>query len=296
MHVHPAARGLRRFVRRLVPRAEPLEPRTLLAFAPAGIEFRVNTATAGDQGRPDVAVDADGDAVAVWQSRDQDGSSDGVYAQRFTAASAPAGEEFRVNSLTAGPQRDPRVSADDAGDFVVTWTDYGPGDPAGDVYARRYNAAGDPQGDAFRVNATRQGAQYHSDVAADPAGDVLIVWQSGGNVVGQFYGAAGAPVGGEFQVNTSGTGRISGARVAAGAGGRFLVTWQTQDTPPGAPAPAGTVRGRRFDATGTPAGDEFVVAADPDTLATDTAADFDGNGNFVIAWDAARAATGSAFS
>ena len=51
-----------------------------------GGEFQVNTYTTSEQWRPDVAADADGDFVVVWQSGDQDGSSWGVFAQRFDSA------------------------------------------------------------------------------------------------------------------------------------------------------------------------------------------------------------------
>ena len=38
-----------------------------------------------------MAMDADGDFVVAWTSQDQDGSSTGVYAQRYNAAGLPQG-------------------------------------------------------------------------------------------------------------------------------------------------------------------------------------------------------------
>jgi hypothetical protein len=47
----------------------------------------VNTGyTTGNQVNPAVAMDADGDFVITWQSEGQDGSLNGIYAQRYTAA------------------------------------------------------------------------------------------------------------------------------------------------------------------------------------------------------------------
>ncbi|MDZ4686728.1 MAG: cadherin repeat domain-containing protein, partial [Planctomycetaceae bacterium] len=54
-----------------------------------GSEFQVNTFTTNIQKFSSVAMDAAGDFVVAWSSRDQDGSSDGVYAQRFAAPSPP---------------------------------------------------------------------------------------------------------------------------------------------------------------------------------------------------------------
>lgn len=43
----------------------------------------VNTFTTGFQDSPALAVNADGSFVVAWESQNQDGSGDGVYAQRF---------------------------------------------------------------------------------------------------------------------------------------------------------------------------------------------------------------------
>jgi hypothetical protein len=48
-----------------------------------GGEFRVNTFTTNLQGVSDVAVDAAGNFIVVWQSMGQDGSLSGIYGQRF---------------------------------------------------------------------------------------------------------------------------------------------------------------------------------------------------------------------
>jgi hypothetical protein len=66
-----------------------------------GDPFRVNTFSANSQIRPAVAMDADGDFVVAWDSNLQDGSSYGVYAQRYDAAGQAQGAEFRVNTSTS---------------------------------------------------------------------------------------------------------------------------------------------------------------------------------------------------
>lgn len=54
-----------------------------------GNSFMVNTYTTGQQALPSAAIDAAGDFVVVWQSPGQDGSGQGVYAQRFTTEFPP---------------------------------------------------------------------------------------------------------------------------------------------------------------------------------------------------------------
>src|SRR5688572_15852662 len=98
---------------------EPLEPRRMLALTPLGGEFHVNTHTTDSQVFADVAADADGDFIVVWRSDNQDGNLGGIYAQRYNAAGAKQGDEFRVNTVTTGNQMNPSVAMDDAGNFVV---------------------------------------------------------------------------------------------------------------------------------------------------------------------------------
>src|SRR5262249_9194053 len=92
---------------------------------PLGGEFRVNAYTTSNQWEPAVGMDAAGDFVIAWASFGQDGSDYGVFARRYSAAGAPLGGEFLVNSYTNSRQHLPSVAMDAAGDFVVAWTGYG---------------------------------------------------------------------------------------------------------------------------------------------------------------------------
>jgi cysteine-rich repeat protein len=103
-------------------------------------EFRVNTYTTGAQYDPSVAMDSSGRFVVVWTSFAQDGSSYGVYGQRYDATGAAVGSEFRVNDTTTNAQGGADVAATSDGDFVVVWSgtvvDYRP------LFSKRYRADG----------------------------------------------------------------------------------------------------------------------------------------------------------
>ena len=88
-------------------------------------EFRVNSTTGNVQSNPAVAMDANGNFVVAWTSVGQDGSVDGVYAQRFDAAGAAQGVEFRVNTFTTGSQRAPLIAMNASGSFVIAWDSTG---------------------------------------------------------------------------------------------------------------------------------------------------------------------------
>src|SRR4051794_22149740 len=88
---------------------ESLEQRRLLSAVPVGPESRVNTYTTNDQRIPTVAMDPAGNFVVAWQSYGQEGGiglpSLGIYAQRYNAAGAAQGAEFRVNTHAVFDQR-----------------------------------------------------------------------------------------------------------------------------------------------------------------------------------------------
>ena len=105
-----------------------------------GSEFRVNTYTAGDQSAPAIAMDADGDFIVSWRSTGQDGSGNGIYAQRYNALGVAQGGEFRVNTFTTGAQSNNATAMDADGDFVVSWQSDGQDGSGPGIYLQRYQA------------------------------------------------------------------------------------------------------------------------------------------------------------
>jgi hypothetical protein len=208
--------------------------------APQGSEFQVNTYTTGNQYYPAVfpavAMDAAGDFVVAWTNHGQDGSLDGIFAQRYDKTGAPQGFEFQVNTYTTSYQNSPAVAMDAAGDFVVTWMSYGQDGDRWGIYAQRYDKTGAPQGSEFQVNTTTTGDQYYPAVAMDAAGDFVVAWSYlntkgeifvGRGIYAQRYNTAGVPQGSEFRVNTYTDHSQFNPAVAMDATGDFVVTWQS---------------------------------------------------------------------
>ena len=105
-----------------------------------------------------------GNFVVVWASFSQDGSANGVFAQRFDSSGAPLGVESRVNTYTIGGPEASSAGMDAAGDFVVVWnSDYQDG-----VRAGVFGQSSTPParlGREFRVNT------YTSSIRRSVGGD-----------------------------------------------------------------------------------------------------------------------------
>jgi hypothetical protein len=150
------------------------------AGARVGSYVIVNTTTSGFQLGPAIGMNGAGAYVIAWTSDSQDGSGNGVYAQRFTAAGAKTGGEFRANATTAGSQQFPSVAVDDDGTFALGWQSDAQDGSGWGVYAREYTAAGAAAGSEFRVNTTTAGAQQNVAVAMAGGGNMVAAWSGAG--------------------------------------------------------------------------------------------------------------------
>lgn len=276
---------------------ESLESRQLLSAGAVavGTETRINTATAGAQMSPVVAMDNNGNYVIAWASNGQDGSAYGIYAQRFNASGVAQGSEFKVNTYTTGSQSNPAIAMDAAGDFVITWDSQkqDKNDTGGyGVYAQRYNAAGVAQGAEFRVNTYTTDAQEFPSIAMDDAGEFVIAWESeeqdGVGLTGvhaQRYNAAGVAQGAEFKVNANTTEGNPGApQIAMDATGNFVVAWSSYTSI------AAHIYAQRFAASGAKQGSEFKPSNSAATDQVSPSVAMNDSGAFVVAWTEAPSA------
>ncbi|MFH1921845.1 MAG: trypsin-like serine protease, partial [Planctomycetota bacterium] len=225
-----------------------------------GVENLVNTSTvpgdqstsvpklAGPNSPRAVASDADGEYVVVWSSDKTGGlGKEGVYAKLFNAngtvyvdpdSGVPASEIVVTTKATAWYAS---VARDTDGDFVVTWSQDDDADPVREdwnVWARRFDAVGNPFGDAFPVNSVTFGNQQYSAVAMDNDGDIVVAWQSddeignqpnhvrdgdGQGIYAQRFDTNGLPLGGVNEVQVL---KLFGSPV-----GSFTLQWDGDGNP-----------------------------------------------------------------
>jgi hypothetical protein len=266
---------------------------------PNGSELQVNSYSTSTQQDPDIAIDADGDAVVVWMSLGSNGtdqSESSVLGQRFNADGAPVGAEFQVNTLTVLYQGSPAVAIADSGSFVVAWVsfDSSAGDSdASAIEAQRFDANGLPIGSEFQCNSTTTGHQAAPSVAVAAAGNFVVVWASDGSagsdqsyssVLGQRFDASGAPLGAEFQVNSYTTGAQGSPDVAFDDAGSFIVVWQSGGSK-GSDDSGDSIQARRFDEDGTPLDEDFQVNNYTTESQRRPRVSVDSSGSFVVVWD-----------
>lgn len=242
---------------------------------------------------PQIAANAHGEFVVVWESRPSGGDFD-VFARRFDAAGRtkdPTG--ILVNSgSTLGDQTRAAVSVDALGNFAVAWESRR--DTAEilglkEIKAKRFDGASGFAASKEFVVAT---GDDDLDNVAEPSvalsrdGKFVVVWDSDddligdGNVRGRAYTERGAQ-GEAFEIAEE-RGRPDRQRkpdIAMNANGEYVVCWQDERTASGQGV---FVRAFRFpDRPRTPQ----VLARDDTTRSQiDPSIAIDARGRFAVVW------------
>ena len=248
-------------------------------------QYQIHHYTNAVHTQPDVAVDALGNQIVVWESSGQDGDGMGVYGRLFDSTNLPITAEFEITTTTAWDQIHPRVSCDPDGNFAVTWQSW---DQDGDGWAimgRHFAADATPSGPEFIVHTEFADDQINPDIAMSSEGEFIIVWQgplsdTEFGIFGRAFAGTGAPKGPVFQVNTYSQMLVASPRVAMDSFGNFVVVWYSLSQDGGG---AG-VYGQQFRVSGMPEGFEFQVNTTTveDQSFPDVACNAEGQ--FVVTW------------
>ncbi len=203
-----------------------------------------------DSARPDVAVDAAGNAIVVWDGP-IDGDDRGIAGRWFDAAGAPRAGPFRVNADVSQLQIAPRVALAPDGGFAVTWGRSDGVSKTSTVRLQRYAADGSPaSGEQTLTASASTFSTTQPAIAIGATGASTVVW--GARYEGprvrpvelQRFDGLGSAVGPIVRAGEIGSGSAPALPdVVADAGGNLTVAWRT-DT--------GSVQLRRFDPNGVP--------------------------------------------
>jgi hypothetical protein len=257
---------------------------------PTGITYQVQTRTLSAAGalgstqtlspdgvigsKPQVALDAEGDAVAAWLQ--ESGGSLRVQARARSAA----GVLGPVKTLSYASQFafNPQLAVDAEGDALVTWFNA----TTFRLQARTLSAAGVP-GPIRNLSAPGTGALHQ--VAVDADGDALVTWvrHDGANdrVQARALSAAGSP-GPVVTLSHAGS-NARNSHIAMNADGDALFTWERYD------GTSWRIQSRTRSETGALGPVQNISNAGQDATWPQVAVDADGDAVFVwLYWDGAN--------
>ncbi len=304
--------------------------------AALGSEFIANAAPSTATmtiSKPKVAIADDGGFVVVWQDENRDpsnGNTSIVYKGRlFAANGTPRMNEFCLDPVCTSEDDSgidgKTVAMDAAGNFVVSWIDFGTTSTDASIKARRFSSDGSaldaaPMTVASGFHLGNLGSTLPRGLTSTrnrKSGDFVIAWQkihgysvllllAGTNetIEAQRYSAAGKVVGRPLLVNscsslysysiiagcTMSTANLPQLTMTGDDAGNLIFAWTQTGKQDGSKLYA-----RRFTSAGRAAGAKFSVASLGRLGGTLSTAQDDA-GDFVTAWDDASVVLGQSVS
>jgi len=206
-------------------------PDIYFSYRPAGSTWGANVKVNDDGGTadqevPSIAVDASGNAYAVWHDH-RNGNPDIYFSYRPAGGSWGPNVKVNDDAGTAG-QGWPSIAVDASGNAYVVWYDERNGNP--DIYFS-YRPAGGSWGPNVKANDdTGTAGQGWPSIAVDASGNAYVVWQDmrNGNPDIYFsYRPAGGAWGANVRVNDdAGMANQYYPSIAVDGSGNAYAVWQ----------------------------------------------------------------------
>ena len=194
-----------------------------------GTSALIETNNAGSASRPQIAVNASGDALAVWHQFD--GTRINIWANRFTAATSSWGTAALIETDNFGDALSPQIAFDASGNALAVWRQFD--GTRTNIWANRFTAAAGSWGTAALIETDNFGDAFSPQIAFDAGGNALAVWeQSDGtrsNIWANRFTAATTSWGTAALIETDNAGNASNPQVAFDASGNALAVWEQSD-------------------------------------------------------------------
>jgi len=252
-----------------------------------GTNFQVNDdIVSAWQCYPSISADGSGNFIISWIDARNDNID--IYVQRYSSNGIALGINYMVNDDQGSERQNyPSISADDSGNFIITWQDGRNIYTEGDIYAQRYSNDGTALENNFKVNDDiGSEGQGSAAISVDDSGNFIIVWDDerngfeNGDIYAQRYSMDGIAQGSNFKVNDDQDyTHQSSPSFSMDGSGNFIITWEdgrngTSD-----------IYAQRYSSDGTVQGSNFKVNNDQlDESQTQPCISVDDSGNFIIAW------------
>lgn len=188
-----------------------------------GTAALIETSNVGDAYAPQIAIDSNGNALAVWEQ--SDGVNQNIYANRYSASSGVWGTATLIDNIPGIAKR-PQITFDASGNALAVWYQFDGVNNS--IFANRYTAGTDTWGTAAVIE-NNTGDALDPQIAIDINGNALVVWnQNDGtrnNIWSNRY-TAGTGNWGTAQLIETGTGTAFGQQIVIDHNGNALAVWE----------------------------------------------------------------------
>ena len=244
-----------------------------------GTAVAIDTGSSGASSNPDIAMDPNGNAIAVWEQYDGTLTRDSIRANRYAVSGNAWGTAATIDSGgtgNTGPSSNPRVAMDSNGNAIAVWEQ-----TAGVRSNIRANLYTGSWGAAGLIETDDTGNAYLPQVAMDSNGNAIAVWEQSNGLRFSIHAnryTAGGNWGTAEAIDSGGsgsTGDSGNAQIAMASGGTAIAVWEQYD------GSLINIRANRF-AAGWAVAQLIETSSDGDAQLPQVA--MDSNGNAIAVW------------
>jgi len=185
----------------------------------------IETDNAGDASGPQVAIDPNGNAIAVWEQ--SDGTRYNIWANRYVPGTGWG--TAQLIETGAGAALNPQVGIDPNGNAIAVW--YQSDGTRYNIWANRY-VPGTGWGSAQLIETDNAESAYSPQVAIDPNGNAIAVWYQSDNTRYNIWAnryVPGTGWGTAQLIETDNSGDASHPQVGIDPNGNAIAVWEQYD-------------------------------------------------------------------
>ncbi|OZG71566.1 hypothetical protein BTA51_19990 [Hahella sp. CCB-MM4] len=180
---------------------------------------------------PQLAIDADGNVMAIWQQ--SDGARVNIYANRYSSEDSSWGDVALVETDDTGNAQSPQIAFDDNGDAVAVWAQYDGSHR--NIYTNRYSSTASKWLGATLVEIDNEGMSSKPQLSIDNDRNIIVVWQNNTpagefNIWSNRYTSVNGQWGDAELLESDTLGSGTNPQVAVDADGSAIAIWTHNDT------------------------------------------------------------------
>jgi hypothetical protein len=239
----------------------------------------IETGDAGNAFSPQIAMDGDGNAIAVWWQHD--GTYFSIYANTYSSDSGTWGTAEEIESDNGAAVYPPQIAMDDAGNAIAVW--FQNDGTHFSIYANTYSADSGAWGTAELIESSDSGAATDPQIAMNGAGNAIVVWSqddgTANSIYANIYSVDTGTWGTAELLETDDAGDAEYPQIAMDGAGNGIAVWATID----APVTPYNLWANTYTAGSGWGAAELIEADNGDALSPQIA--FDGAGNGMVVWE-----------
>ena len=231
----------------------------------------------GDAMSSQVAVDGNGNAIAVWSQND--GRQFNIWSNRYDVSSHSWSTAELIEQDT-GSANSPQVAVDGSGNAIAVW--YQSDGTRYNIWSNRYDASSHSWSTAELIEQDNSGDAYNPKISVNASGNTIVVWyQHDGtrtNIWSNRYDASSHSWSTAELIEQDNAGNAYSPQVAVDGSENAIAVWSQSD------GTRNNIWGNRYDASSHSWSTRELIEQDNAGSARDPQVSVDGSGNAIAVW------------